>query len=132
MGFVELGLALEQVMDWEPGTFLRVLGETRDEVHETAIESSPVGQAIQSLMHSRDVWTGTTGFLLEDLQEKVSDRVKRSKFFPQDATRLGKTLIRLTPDLKALGIDVTTEKKKYGKVVTLERMAKIASPASPA
>ena len=132
MGFVELGLALEQVMDWEPGTFLRVLGETRDEAHETAIESSPVGQAIQSLMHSRDVWTGTMGDLLENLQEKVSDQVKRSKFFPQDATRLGKTLIRLTPDLKALGIDVTTEKKKYGKVVTLERMAKIASPASPA
>lgn len=70
------------------------------------------------------------GDLLENLQEKVSDQVKRSKFFPQDATRLGKTLIRLTPDLKALGIDVTTEKKKYGKVVTLERMAKIASPAS--
>ena len=130
VAFVELGLALEQVMDWERGTFLRVVGETRDEAHETAIESSPVGQALQSLMHSRDVWTGTMGFLLEDLQEKVSDQVKRSKFFPQDATRLGKTLIRLTPDLKALGIDVTTEKNKYGKVITLERMAKIASPAS--
>ena len=132
MGFVELGLALEQVMSWEPGIFLRVLGETRDDAHETAIESSPVGQAIQELMHGRDVWTGTMGHLLENLQEMVSDQVKRSKFFPQDATRLSKTLIRLTPDLKALGIHVTTEKKKHGKLVTLERMANLAPPASPA
>ena len=130
VGFVELGLALEQVMEWKPGTFLRVLGETRDEAHETAIESSPVGQAIQDFMLINETWTGTMAGLLSQLKLQVSEQVARSKFFPHDSTRLSKNLIRLSPDLRALGIGVETRKSNGVKFITLVRTAKLATLAT--
>jgi hypothetical protein len=93
-------------MDWEPGTFLRVLGETRDEAHETAIESSPVGQAIQGFMNVHETWSGTMAALLTQLKLQVEEPVARSKYFPQDAIRLSKALLRLSPDLRATGIEI--------------------------
>jgi hypothetical protein len=131
IAFVELGLALERVMEWEEGTFLRVIGDIRDDAHETAIESSPVGQAIQSLMTGKTEWDGTMGELLVNLRHQVPDRTWQSKMFPQDATRLSQRMTRLQPDLRALGITYHTQKGKSGKQVFLQNI-KTASPASPA
>jgi len=130
VAFVELGLALEQVMDWERGTFLRVVGETRDEAHETAIESSPVGQAIQNFMNIHETWSGTMATLLTQLKLQVEESVARSKFFPQDSTRLAKALLRLSPDLKATGIEIESRKSNGVKVVALVKRAKIATLAT--
>ncbi len=130
MGFVELGLSLEQVMDWQPGTFLRVLGETRDEAHETAIESSPVGQALQDFMNIHETWSGTMAALLAQLKLQVEESVARSKYFPQDSTRLAKALLRLSPDLKATGIEIENRKSNGVKVVVLVKRAKIATLAT--
>ena len=127
VAFVELGLALEQVMDWERGTFLRVVGETLYEAHKTAIESSPVGQAIQNFMNIHEIWSGTMASLLTQLKLQVEESVARSKFFPQDSTRLAKALLRLSPDLKATGIEIENRKSNGVKVVALVKRAKIAT-----
>ena len=127
MGFFELGLALEQVMNWEPGTFLRVLGETRDEAYETAIESSPVGQAIQNFMNIHQTWSGTMASLLTQLKLQVEESVARSKFFPQDAIRLARHLTRLSPDLKAIGIEIDPRKSNGVKIICLVKRANLST-----
>ncbi len=136
MGFVELGLAMERVMDWEPGRFLRVVEETREETHETAIESSPVGRAIQEFMQYRTTWTGTTEELLGALRAIVGPAVwqVRSTGFPADSTRLSKYLTRISFDLRALGIDYQRNQRNgKSKTVTLQvlNLASLASLASP-
>jgi hypothetical protein len=123
VGFVELGLAIEQVLGWESGTVLRVLAGVREEAHETAIESSPVGQAIQELMLGRERWTGSASELLQKLSALAPDKVVRSNYWPSDSTRLSKTLTRLEPDLKALGLELSREKRTGGlRMVTIERI----------
>jgi energy-coupling factor transporter ATP-binding protein EcfA2 len=133
VGFVELGLAIEQVMEWESGTVLRVLAGVREEAHETAIESSPVGQAIQDFMLGREQWTGTANELLKNLSGHATEKVTRSAYWPSDATRLSKTLTRLEPDLKALGMEIRREKRTGGlRMVTIERIDRTTAmpPAS--
>ncbi len=132
--FIKMGLALEQVMKWELGTFLRVIGEAREEAHETAIESSPVGQAIQDFMLSRasqESWTGTPATLLSCIKNHVEESVSRSKYFPQDATRLSKTLNRLAPDLEAIGIQIQSVKTNGVRLFTISCVAKKAQTARP-
>jgi energy-coupling factor transporter ATP-binding protein EcfA2 len=133
VGFVELGLAIEQVMEWESGTVLRVLAGVREEAHETAIESSPVGQAIQDFMLGREQWTGTANELLKNLSGHAAEKVTRSNYWPSDATRLSKTLTRLEPDLTALGMEIRREKRTGGlRMVTIERIDRTTAmpPAS--
>jgi hypothetical protein len=119
VSFVELGLALEQVMNWKPGTFLRVIGETREEAHDTAIESSPIGEPLRALMDLNETWSGTMTALLQKLKSLVDDSVARSKFFPQNSTGLGKALARLHSDLAATGIEVRTRKTNGVKIVEI-------------
>ena len=129
--FVEIGLAAERVMNWEPGTVLRVLAKVRDEAHETAIEASPVGQAIQSFMKYRGEWSGTMNSLLGALREEVGPSVWQSKgTFPQNAIHLSKQLTRLSLDLKALGVSYEKEATRVGKIVSL-KSCKSSSPSSP-
>jgi hypothetical protein len=131
VGFVELGLAIEQVMGWEAGTVLRVLAGVREQAHETAIESSPIGQAIQDLMTVNERWEGTASALLENLTNLAPEKVTRSNYWPNDATRLSKTLTRLEPDLKALGLEITREKRAGGlRMVTIERTDRAAAAPS--
>ena len=101
VSFVELGLALERVLNWTPGTFLRVIGATREEAHDTAIESSPIGVPLRDFMSLNETWSGTMTNLLQQLKLQVDESVARSKFFPRNSVGLGKMLIRLHSDLAA-------------------------------
>ncbi len=132
MGFVELGLAVEKVMGWEKGRFLRAVEETREETHETALESSPVGQAILDFMEYRTNWTGSTNELLGELRNQVGPYVWQSSKsgFPKNAIVLSKTLTRLASDLRALGIDYQTSRSNKTRFVTLQ-VLKSSSPSSP-
>ena len=55
--------------------------------------------------------------LLTQLKLQVEESVARSKFFPQDAIRLAKHLTRLSPDLKAIGIEIDTRKSNGVKII---------------
>lgn len=123
-GFVEIGLAVERAMDWELGTVLGVLGESRAEAHQTAVESSPLGLAVLDFMASRECWTGPAGNLLHELSESVNDKTKRDRSWPANGRWLSDRLCnRLAPDLKALGIEVTRDKSNGSRGITLERIA---------
>ena len=92
-----------------------------------AIESSPVGQAIQNFMNIHETWSGTMASLLTQLKLQVEESVARSKFFPQDAIRLAKHLTRLSPDLKAIGIEIDTRKSNGVKIICLVKRANLST-----
>jgi hypothetical protein len=73
--FIELGLAVEQAMNWTLGTFLNFIEETREEAHQTALDASPVGQAVQSLMARSPRWDGTMTELLYALRGQTEESI---------------------------------------------------------
>ncbi len=129
--FARFAIAAEPGLGLEPGEFIAAYDQSRSAAHDTALEASPVGQAIISLMDVWDEWSGTTQGLLETLRQRVDDSVLKSKFFPIDATRLGKLLTRLAPDLRGIGIQCDRRKANGIKLIVLKRTVSSSSTESP-
>jgi hypothetical protein len=129
---VEIGLAVEKVLDWPPGTVERTLRTARSEAHEIAVDSSPVGAAIRELMANppdRTEWRGTAAQLLNTLSQIVPEKVSRGQYWPADSTRLAKILSRIGSDLEAIGIPIKRQKSD-GKIF-LSLTKTIDAPTSP-
>ena len=108
--FAHLGEALYQVMGRPEGSFLDDFSENRKSGVRRTLDTSPVGQAIQSLMESpktNDQFEGTIKQLLEDLEDHKPDR----DVWVKSARGLGDALRRHAPALRTVGIDVQVDKK---------------------
>jgi hypothetical protein len=120
--FVELGLAIEQVLGWPVGTVLRVIGDGRESAHEATIEASPVGLALMDMMTGAEAWTGSATTLLNKLTGMVPENVARGKFWPSDATRLSRKLSELRASFAALGLEITSTKSSGARLVAIKRV----------
>jgi hypothetical protein len=120
--FVELGLAIEQVLGWPVGTVLRVIGDGRESAHEATIEASPVGLALMDMMTGAEVWTGSATTLLTKLTGMVPENVARGKFWPSDPTRLSRKLSELRASFAALGLEITSTKSSGARLVAIKRV----------
>jgi hypothetical protein len=135
--FAEFGTALEPAMGLKDGDFMRLYLSNKQEAHETALENSPLAQAILELVEGSYGFGGTASELLSRLEEtlgedKVRD-LKKQKQWPSNATYLSKALGRLEPDLRACGIKWTMTKdtgRKRTRFHFLQKGDDIASVAS--
>lgn len=91
--------------------------------HETALEASPVATAVCKLMEARDLWEGTASDLLKDLESLTDDRTIRSRNWANSSRSLGKTLVRIAPDLRGVGIEFTKPPSK-NRLIRLEKTVK--------
>lgn len=105
--------ACEPGLGWDSGRFMGVYASNREDVNEMALEASPIGAPLITLMASRNEWTGTATDLLRDLESllpKDGERIRRPQRWPKDATRCSGALTRITPNLRAQGIRVDRER----------------------
>jgi Domain of unknown function (DUF3854) len=126
-------VAAEGALGLEDGAFLTAFGESRDRVREVVIESSPLGEAILSLMRDKLVWKGSASELLSALGGHVDDSIYRSRFFPKAANQLKAKLNRLSPDLRSMGIDVkdgVRSSNRDPRSIVLEKVVKVSSTSS--
>jgi hypothetical protein len=124
-------IASEKALGLESGDFIKIFASSREQSRQVVIESSPVGEAIVSLMRDRLVWKGTTSELLNQLEQYTEESTIRSRFWPKASNLFKRQLTRLTPDLKALGI-LISEKNIHGtKKLTLEKEVKVSPPSPP-
>ena len=133
MDFARFGTALEPALGLQDGDFMRFYLNTKQEAHETAIESSPIAQAIVSFIEvNPEGFEGTASQLLERLKTSASEAQTKEKAWPKDATRLSKALSRLEPDLRAIGIEYTFIRTYKNRLVFLKnkKVASLASSAS--
>ena len=98
--FARFAIAAEPAMGLEPEAFMTAYQGNHEEHHEIALESSPLGIAIQRLMDGRVRWQGTATELLVELSNFTDERTLKSKRWPGDGARLSKALTRLAPDLR--------------------------------
>ena len=122
--FALIGEALYQVMGRPAGSFLTEFSENKKSGVRRTLDTSPVGQAIQSLMESpetNDQFEGTIKQLLEDLEDHKPDK----DVWVKSARGLGDALRRLSPALRTVGIDVQVDKKprRDGYHVRITRIA---------
>ncbi len=127
-------IASEQAVGLKEGEFMQTFSESREQSRQVVIESSPVGEAIVRLMEkTASTWKGTASELLNELEKHTDEATYRSRYFPKASNLLKRQLNRLTPDLKALGIDVregVRSNNKEPRSIVLEKVVKVSSTSS--
>ena len=102
--FSKFSSAVEIAMGWHEGTFMSAYNHNRMLSTEMSLESDPVAQAILSL--EKEKWRGTATELMDELELKVSETIKRSTSWPKAASWLSNRIKRLAPALRKVGIEV--------------------------
>ena len=130
--YAKFAIASERSLGLKSGEFISTFNQSREQSRQVVIESSPVGESILLLMRDRLVWKGTAAELLSELEKCTDGATSRSRYFPRTPNMLKRSLNRLTPDLKASGIDVR-ESRLHGGVrqLVLEKVIILSSPSSP-
>lgn len=107
--------AAEPALPWPPGTWLEAFAAVGEEGQRSAIEASPVGQALLELVLERGEIESTAGELLGLLEQRVGERAARARSWPRSPRGFSSELRRLAPALRALGVDVDFERRGHGR-----------------
>lgn len=120
--------AAEPGLGWPPGTFAAAYSANRAEVSESTFTADPVATAIANLVRNDypSGWNGTPTELLDALNTRASDTMRRSRMWPQSAQGLGNRLDRIAPLLRSQGFVV--ERRHSGSRL----IAIVPMPAPPA
>ena len=100
---------------WKAGTFSAAYAGNRNKAVDSVIEADPVGSAIRSLISLETEWTGTASELLGALEEKVGEKVSKSKAWPRSAQALSGRVRRVATFLRKVGIDITFEREGHAR-----------------
>ena len=134
--FAIWSVAAAPAFGWNEKQFTNAYSGNQESANELTLEASPVVPPLQELLGKED-WEGTASELLEVLTSKVTETVGRSKPWPKTARTLGIILRRLSPNLRAEGMEVEF-KQTSGKnskrliIITQERNSSDANDANDA
>jgi hypothetical protein len=98
--------AAEPAFGWSPGSFLEASTAGATEAQDVVLEASVIGEPLKAFIMDEGEWTGTAVELLAQLADRVSDEVKRNRFWPRTAKGLSSGIRRLAPTLRSLGFTV--------------------------
>jgi hypothetical protein len=119
--FEKLGRAGEWSLGLPPRGFLKAYRRSRKHLSARALEASPIGQAVLSLMTNYKKWEGTASELLEELNERPENRdVKKRTGWPRAASWLSNGLKRIEPDLRSEGLWMKKRRTSGGKQRVIE------------
>jgi hypothetical protein len=133
--FAAWAAAAEPAFDVPAGTFLEAYAINRVTANTTALEDSPLSEAVIRMLEAqpKPIWTGRAGDLLEKLKPHVSELTLRDKVWPKAANALTNKLRRLEPSLRLAGIDFREKRtgKERARILTLEKIETTSSLSSP-
>ena len=124
--------AAETAFGWQRGAFLAAYEGNRQSANDVALEASSVARPLLDLLDERGAWSGTSSALLAELEDRVSDQLKRQKNWPKSAQSMSGHLKRLCPNLRAGGWQVTFCREARQRLVIIERAEASASSRAPA
>jgi hypothetical protein len=113
--FAVWATAAEPGLRLPDGAFLKAYAGNRADAHALALEASPVAAHVRTLAE-REYWHGTAAELLVELVKIAGfDPAKRTSWprgWPTSPRALSAALRRIAPNLRAVGVDVTSEKRE--------------------
>lgn len=103
--FVE---ASASAFEWEAGEFSEALRGLRAETDAILVGENEVAAAIVAFIVEQPSrrWRGAPSLLLDLLSQRVTEAMRRSRYWPMNATALGKRFDRVASVLRRQGIDV--------------------------
>jgi len=106
--FAKWATAVEPAFGWSSGSFMEAYSQNRALAVELGIEGDPVAQAVVELADDNEIsgWEGTATELQDELENKVSEKIVRSKAWPKTPQTLSNRLKRLSTILRAVGVKV--------------------------
>ena len=129
--FAAWAVAAESAFGVPEGTFIAAYAGNRATANITALDESPLSEAVMKLLDSqpKPFWSGKASELLEELKQHVGEQTLRDKAWPKAANALTNKLRRLEPSLRAVRIDFRESRTGHtrAKVLTLEKVEKRSS-----
>jgi len=119
--FAKWIVACESALPWEPSAFMKAYAGNRAEAVNLTLESDCVAMAIKEFLEHQDSFEGTATKLLGELEEHVSEKVRKSKAWPQNARAFGNRLTRIAPLMRQTGIEIERDRKSKKRLVRIER-----------
>ncbi|MBF0510160.1 MAG: toprim domain-containing protein [Deltaproteobacteria bacterium] len=104
--FSHFVVASETAGLWAPGQFLEAYMENRDEASTATIESDVVAQALLKFVLKKNDWVGSTGELLNQLDDGLycPESTRRSKSWPRTPEGLSNRIARCEGELARRGV----------------------------
>ena len=122
--FARVGVAVERVLGWESGSFLKAYGDSLSAQNDEALSGLPI---VEPLLATLDAavgeWSGTAAELLQALTTRVSEAVAKRKEWPQAAKALSGQLRRIAPNLRAVGVNVVQTRTSKQRHIAITRQA---------
>lgn len=122
--------AAEISIGLEPGAFISAFMGNRENANELALEASPIASTLIELIQQQGSWNGKSSKLLEELNLRASDEMKKQQGWPKRANLLSGAVKRIAPNLRAVGIECKLGRTKAGSSITLECLNKTSSSSS--
>ncbi|RIV17907.1 hypothetical protein D2Q93_14750 [Alicyclobacillaceae bacterium I2511] len=113
-------IAAEEGLGWAEGTFLASYNKAHQQDIESAIEGDMVASTLLDLLKEKGIFRGTMAELLDDLSDRVGDKTKNSRRWPQTPKKLSNRLKRAAPHLREIGVIEDKEKTKGKKEIIFE------------
>lgn len=123
--------AAEESFGLERWTFISAFMGNRESANELALEASPIASTLIEFIQQQGSWNGKSSKLLEELNLRASDEMKKQQGWPKRANLLSGAVKRIAPNLRAIGIECQLGRTKAGSSITLEYAGKTPSPPSP-
>ena len=100
--------AAEPGLGWDDGRILEAYTDNRRGALDASFEADVVAVAVYDFVvgEPASCWTGTATQLLDALNSKASDSLKRSRSWPSSAQGLGNRIDRVAPLLRGRGLYV--------------------------
>jgi hypothetical protein len=127
----KFAVAAEPALGLSKGAFMQAYTCNRAEANELVLESDPVAVHLRNLVRTKS-WEGSASDLLGAINKLASEAEKHSKFWPQKPRALSNQLTRLQPNLRKAGIAVTRSRENSKRLIKLENIGLLPSPACPA
>lgn len=122
--FDEWGTAVALALGYDENEFLKVFGRNRDDSTMTALESSIAASCLIAFMADREQWSGTASQLFDELSALNGESPSRRNGFPKRPCDLSRELVRLSPPLRKIPIDLVFERGANARSIRITRPSK--------
>lgn len=86
--------------------FLSAYSGNRENVNQTAIESSIIAEPLLLFLEGKDGWEGTATKLKIDVEDTSPEKIVKHKAWPKRPHTFSGELRRIAPNLRRMGIDI--------------------------
>lgn len=125
--FAVWGAAMAPAFGWTAERFLKAYADNRLVRAERIVEANAVARALYEMTKQEKFvgWSSTATQLLQELDNRVSEALRRGKEWPKDPTRLSRRLTGIARMLRAVGVKVT-QQKSGDRTIEVEKIEPVA------